>query len=128
MSFKVKGPHSFTIGYKPGYSTPDQVLPGENLPEDTPESDLLNLARNNNLTDENGGQYNVSVDAETGNEVLVKVVLDKKGNPVEQPVNVLGAQTGQPSDEEVAKTAEQAGGNASSQSGNSGQTINPVGA
>src|SRR5579884_734052 len=116
MSFKVKGPHSFTIGYKPGYSTPDQVLPGENLPEDTPESDLLNLARNNNLTDENGGQYNVSVDEETGNEVLVRIVLDKKGNPVEQPVNVLGAVSGQPSATEVAKTAEQAGG--TSQSGN----------
>lgn len=123
MAFKVKGPHSFTVGYKQGYSVPDLVLPGEDLPEGTPESDLLNLARNNNLTDENGGQYNVAVDEETGNEVLVKVVLDKKGNPVEQRVDVLGVKSGQPSAEEVAKTAEQV-----DQQGGDAGTVNPVGA
>lgn len=121
MGFKVKGPHTFTLGYEPGFSKPTQVLPGEDLPENTPESDLLTLARENNLTDENGGQYSTSVDEESGNEVLVKVVLDKKGNPVEQPVNVLGVKSGQPSADEVAKTAEQV-----DQGGNG--TVNPVGA
>lgn len=122
MSFRVKGPHSFTLGYKPGYSVPDQVLPGEELPEETPESDLLNLARNNNLTDDNDGIYNVTVDEETGNETLVKIVKDKSGNPVEQPVSLNGVVSGQPSNEEVAKTASQA-----DNSGDAGE-VNVVGA
>lgn len=119
MSFRVKGPHTFTIGYKPGYSTPDVVSAGEVLPADTPEKDLLNLARNNNLTDDNDGIYNVTVDEETGNEQLVKVTKDKQGNPVEQPVSVNGAVSGQPTADEVAQTAAEADAN---------QTVNPVGA
>ena len=122
MSFRVKGPHTFTLGYKPGYSKPEQVLPGEVLPADTPESDLLNLARNNNLTDDNDGIYNVTVDEETGNETLVKIVKDKHGNPVEQPVSLNGAVSGQPSNEQVAQTAAEA-----DQASNSGE-VNVVGA
>lgn len=106
MGFRVKGPHTFTVGYKPGYATPDQILPGEELPADTDPVDLLNLAKHNNLTDDNDGKYNTVVDEETGNEVLVKITKDKAGNPVEQRVNLSGVVSGQPSSEEVAKTAE----------------------
>lgn len=110
MSFRVKGPHTFTLGYKPGYSTPDQVLPGEVLPVDTPVSDLLNLARNNNLTDDNDGIYNVRVNETTGSEELVKVTKDKNGNPVETPVSDAGVVTGQPSEDQIRQTANEADG------------------
>jgi len=101
MAYKVKGPHTFTLGYTGQNSVPDLIQPGQDLPADLNLKDLLNLARENNLTDSDNGQYDAVVDEKTGNEKLVKLGQDKDGNPTYTEVTGAGVVTGQPSEPEI---------------------------